>query len=111
MASKSHHLVSKKEIAARYGVSVRTITAWMRRRILPYTKLSSRLVRFDPEICDIVLQTHEHKSIFDQTIQEELGRLASTNPEAANKLQVELGVDPIKPVGGEKNPRIAPGQA
>ena len=106
MASKSpRQLVSKKEIAARYGISVRSVNNWMRRRIIPYIKMSSRMVRFDVEICDVVLKSHEYRSIFDQTIQEEIARLRAAKPEVAQLLQAELG---IEPTGRQKNPGDSP---
>ena len=54
-------LVNRDEIAARYSVSLRTITNWEQRRILPYIKIG-RLVRFDTERCDRALATFEIKS-------------------------------------------------
>ena len=105
MTSKFHsrRLVTKKTIAARYGVSIRTVNNWMRRRILPFTKMSSRMVRFDVEICDLVLKSHEYKSIFDQTIREELGRLEASNPGETLILQGELCVSPVKPTSTQLN--------
>ena len=105
MASKfqSRQLVSKKVIAARYGISTRTINNWMRRRIIPFVKMSARMVRFDPEVCDLVLKSHEYKSIFDEEIQAELGRIEAANPGGTLILQGELGITPIKPTGGQKN--------
>jgi hypothetical protein len=107
MASQfiSRQLVTKKAIAARYGVSCRTIGNWMRRRILPYVKMSSRMVRFDPEVCDLVLKSHEFKSMFDQGIREELGRIEVAQPGETLILQGELCVDPVKPAGGQKDAR------
>ena len=42
---------TKKEIATHFSCHVRTITNFMRRRILPYTKIG-RFVRFDQDACD-----------------------------------------------------------
>jgi hypothetical protein len=102
MTSKfqSRRLVTKKTIAARYGVSIRTVNNWMRRRILPYTKMSSRMVRFDVEVCDLVLKSHEYKSVFDQTIREELCRREAASPGETLILQGELSVSPVNPTGG-----------
>lgn len=36
---------SKKEIAAHFGIGVRTVTDWMRRRIIPFVKVG-HVVRF-----------------------------------------------------------------
>jgi hypothetical protein len=44
-------LVNKRTIAARYGVSERTIQDWMVMEMIPYFKLGY-VVRFDPESCD-----------------------------------------------------------
>ena len=96
----SRQLVTKKVIAARYGVSIRTINSWMRRRIIPYIKPSQKMVRFDPEICDIVIKSYEFKSIFDQTIKEEVARKLAENGRKPFLFQAELGVPPVQPAGG-----------
>lgn len=54
-------LLNRDEIAARYSVSLRTITNWEQRRILPYIKIG-RLVRFDTERCDRALAAFEISS-------------------------------------------------
>ncbi len=45
-------LIDKVSIANRYQVSIRTITDWMSNGTLPYLKMGTRTVRFDPEDCD-----------------------------------------------------------
>jgi hypothetical protein len=100
-------LVSKIVIAARYGVSTRTINTWMHRRILPHVKLSHKMVRFDPEACDVVMQSYEEKSIFDQAIREELGRRLAERGGKPFGFQKELGIDPIHPPGGEADPSLS----
>ena len=102
-SSSLDHLVTKKIIADRYGVSVRTITAWMRRRIIPYLKPSERTVRFDPTLCDIAIRAFEFKSIFDPTIQEELGRAELENDGKPLRIAGELGITPIKPEPGQSD--------
>lgn len=47
-------LVSKSEIARRYGVSERTVQEWMAKGIIPYYK-PGYMVRFDPAECDSAL--------------------------------------------------------
>lgn len=54
--------LDKAGIAAHIGVSPRTVTNLMRRRVLCYVKVG-RLVRFDPEACDKALKAFEIKSI------------------------------------------------
>jgi hypothetical protein len=46
----------------------------MKRRVLPFTKMSGRMVRFDPEECDIALAAYQYRSLFDANIREELAR-------------------------------------
>jgi len=42
-------LIKKAELAKRFGVSPRTVDNWVKRRLIPYIALSSRLHLFDPE--------------------------------------------------------------
>lgn len=44
--AKSGKYLTKQQLAARLGVSVRTIDGLMRQRKIPYIKLTARLVRF-----------------------------------------------------------------
>jgi hypothetical protein len=74
MNEPAETLLSKSALAKRYGVCVRTITAWMTRRILPFYKLSHKVVRFDAAKCDIAIEVFERKSLFDPEIREELAR-------------------------------------
>ena len=46
----------------------------MARRILPFTKVGGRMVRFDPEECDIALAAYQYRSLFDGNIRQELAR-------------------------------------
>ena len=41
-------LMKKRELAARLGVSPRTIDNWLQRRVIPVVKPSARLCLFDP---------------------------------------------------------------
>ena len=47
-------LFNKKQIAARYGVSVSCINKWMKQG-LPYLRLRYKTVRFNPVLCDAAL--------------------------------------------------------
>jgi excisionase family DNA binding protein len=49
------HNLTKKEIAARYNVSPRTVSNWVRNGILPALKIGG-VLRFDPEACDLALK-------------------------------------------------------
>lgn len=71
---QSEPLLTKKQIARRYGVSVRTITEWMSRRLIPHMKVSHKIVRFDREKCDIAVRLWEIRSVFDREIRSELDR-------------------------------------
>jgi excisionase family DNA binding protein len=55
------YLSNKKEVALHLGIGVRTVTDWMRRRILPYTKVG-RMVRFYLPDCELALKKFEVKS-------------------------------------------------
>lgn len=56
---------TKREIAAHFKCSVRTITSLMQRRILPFVK-QGRFVRFDTHDCDGAMQKLRSPSIFDR---------------------------------------------
>ena len=63
----SHQIIdwkTKREIAAHFKCSVRTITAMMRRQVLPYIK-QGRFVRVATEDCDRAMQKLRSSSIFD----------------------------------------------
>ena len=101
-SSNHARLLTKKAIAERYAVSIRTITTWMQRKIIPFMKPSEKMVRFDPVQCDIALKAFETKSIFEQSIQEETGRLMAQHPERKFRFPEELGIIPVNPTGGER---------
>lgn len=42
------NLIDARELAARVQVSVRTVRNWQRDGVVPYIKISARLVRFHP---------------------------------------------------------------
>jgi hypothetical protein len=48
-------LATKKQLAARYRVCVRTIDSWTAKKILPHLKFSSRLIRYPVAECDRAL--------------------------------------------------------
>jgi len=54
---------TKEQIAAYFACDVRTISNWMRRRILPYVKVRS-VLRFDLEECDRAFKRFQTKSRF-----------------------------------------------
>jgi excisionase family DNA binding protein len=56
---------TKREIAAHFKCSVRTITSLMRRRVLPFVK-QGRFVRFDTSDCDRAMEKLRSASIFDR---------------------------------------------
>jgi hypothetical protein len=55
------HLISKRELAKRYSVSLRTIQSWVARRIIPYIRVggdpagTGGMLRFNPRACDAAL--------------------------------------------------------
>lgn len=56
-------LVSAETLAARYGVSPKTIRKWGREGFLPFVKLSRRCVRYPVAECDEVIGLRTVKSI------------------------------------------------
>jgi hypothetical protein len=54
--STERMLLTKRELANRYGVVTRTIDNWMTQKRIPFLKLSAELVRFDPVACDNALK-------------------------------------------------------
>jgi hypothetical protein len=54
-ATESKRWTDKQGIADRYGVSIRTVTNWMRRGILPYSQ-AGRIILFDIVDCDAALK-------------------------------------------------------
>lgn len=56
---------TKREIARHFQCHVRTITKYMKRRILPFVKIG-RFVRLDLELCDLAMEKYTHRSIFEE---------------------------------------------
>jgi len=54
---------TKQQIAEHFQCDQRTISNWMRRRILPFTKVRG-LLRFDPEACDRAFNAFQTHSRF-----------------------------------------------
>ena len=52
---------SKKEIALHFGIGLRTVTDWMRRRILPFVKVG-RVVRFHLPDCEEAVRKYQVSS-------------------------------------------------
>jgi hypothetical protein len=52
---------NKRQMAAHYGCDIRTITNFMRRRILPFVKIG-RFVRFDIGECDQAMERYKRRS-------------------------------------------------
>jgi len=56
-------LLSKKEVAAVLNVSPRTVDNWMVQRLIPFIRLSARLIRFDLERVKAALARYEIKEV------------------------------------------------
>lgn len=56
-------LASAETLAARYGVSPKTIRKWGREGFLPFVKLSRRCVRYPVAECDEIVGLRKVKSI------------------------------------------------
>jgi hypothetical protein len=52
---------NKKQIALRYNIGERTVTDWMKRRILPFVKVG-RVVRFHLPECELAVKKYQVKS-------------------------------------------------
>lgn len=52
----------RKEIANHFGISERSVSNLMRRRILPHVKLG-RIVRFDLAACESAIKAFELRSV------------------------------------------------
>ena len=44
--------LTRAEMAARYGIGLRTLDRWLREGRLPKIKITKRCVRLDPNRCD-----------------------------------------------------------
>ncbi len=51
--------VSKQELADAYGVSTRTVDAWLAQKRIPVLRLSARLLRFDLDKVGMALDRYE----------------------------------------------------
>ncbi len=49
--------VSKIEVSEHFGIGVRTVTDWMRRRILPFVKVG-HVVRFNLVECETAVRKY-----------------------------------------------------
>jgi hypothetical protein len=56
---------TKAEMAEHFRCHIRTITKYMKRRILPYAKLG-RWVRLDLAKCDKAMKKFERRGIYDE---------------------------------------------
>lgn len=55
---------TKSEIATHFGVSLRTVTSLMQRRVLPFVKIGN-LVRFNRSACDAAVLKFKRKSLYE----------------------------------------------
>jgi hypothetical protein len=53
--------LSKRDIALHFGIGLRTVTDWMRRRILPFVKVGG-VVRFHLPDCEAAVRKYQVKS-------------------------------------------------
>ena len=52
-------LLTKEQLASRYGVSISCVDKWIRKRRIPLYRLSRRCVRFDAFKCDAIIAATE----------------------------------------------------
>ena len=60
--SPERKLLTKPEIARRYGVVSRTIDNWMSLGRVPYLAIGKKCVRFNPADCDRALEKFKIKA-------------------------------------------------
>src|ERR1700722_13062769 len=65
--SEKEKRTTKREIAAQYRGNIRTITKFMKRKILPFEK-EGRRVRFDVAACDDTMKKYRSKTLFDRVL-------------------------------------------
>jgi excisionase family DNA binding protein len=54
--------IRRKQAAKYLGVSERTLATWMRRRVVPFTRMSRRVVLFRPDDLDKAVEAHHGAS-------------------------------------------------
>jgi excisionase family DNA binding protein len=52
---------NKTEVAAHFGIGKRTVTDWMRRRLIPFVKVG-HVVRFNLLDCESAIRNYQVKS-------------------------------------------------
>lgn len=52
---------NKKQVAAHFGIGLRTVTDWMRRRLIPFTKVGN-VVRFNLSDCEGAIRKYQVNS-------------------------------------------------
>ena len=52
---------NKKEVAAHFGIGLRTVTDWMRRRLIPFVKVG-HVVRFNLSDCETAIRNYQVNS-------------------------------------------------
>jgi len=79
---------TKRELAARYGVTVRSITAWMRKGLLLFFRVK-RVVRFHLASCDASLRQHQYLRVEPNPPQ----HATNSHPPSAGRPQREPNAD------------------
>jgi len=54
--TSNRRLLTKPELATRYGIVTRTVDNWIHKRRIPFLKIGRKLVRFDAAECDRALE-------------------------------------------------------
>jgi len=61
VGSRTQHLLSRHELALSFGVSLKTIERWTSRRMIPFLRLSPRLIKYDLARVRAALEKYEVK--------------------------------------------------
>jgi hypothetical protein len=56
MQADSSPILTRRDLATRYRVSVRTVDRWVAQRRIPVLRFSERCLRFDAAECDAALR-------------------------------------------------------
>jgi hypothetical protein len=57
--STSNYELTTLQLAKRYQVTCRTIQSWRDRRLIPFIRVNSRLIRYDADAVDLAFREKE----------------------------------------------------
>lgn len=63
ISDRTQHLLSRHELALSLGVSLKTVERWTSRRMIPFLRLSIRLIKYDLARVRAALEKYEVKEV------------------------------------------------